>query len=240
MPYTDNKETQATLLQKTEVQVKGVLFDVDGTLVDTAPDLVAALNASLLEENFATHNVDSLRHAASHGSLHLVRCALPNESEATHISIQQKLLAHYHKLNGEHARLFDGMTGLLNLLNKHNIPFGVVTNKQAKFARPLMKALSLDTHCKATVSGDSTKHPKPHPAPMLLAAQQISVDPQNILYLGDAERDLIAAQNASMIGGTALWGYIAKTDEPESWPATVTFDTPDSVAKWLVATNFEI
>ncbi|WP_153914714.1 HAD family hydrolase [Shewanella sp. TC10] len=213
--------------------IKAVLFDLDGTLADTAPDLIHALNLSLEERGLAAQSVDKLRYSASHGSLALVKAGVPHLSEAEQIDIQQSLLMHYKKVNGEKAQLFAGFDDFLDMLESNDIPFGIVTNKQAKFTRPLLNALSLTHRAKSIVSGDSTLHPKPHTAPMLLAAQQINCKPENILYLGDAERDLVAAANAGMVGGTALWGYLSDSDSPEQWPSQIEFNTVDHLHQFF-------
>ncbi|GIU54234.1 HAD family hydrolase [Shewanella sp. KT0246] len=205
--------------------IKAVLFDLDGTLADTAPDLIHALNLSLLDRKIAPQSVESLRYSASHGSLALVKAGVPHLDETTQLEIQQSLLDYYKMVNGEKAQLFNGFDVFLDLLDSNEIPFGIVTNKQAKFTRPLIDALGLTHRAKSIISGDSTHHPKPHTAPMLLAAQQINCKPHEILYLGDAERDLVAADNAGMIGGTALWGYLSESDTPDQWPSKIEFNT---------------
>jgi phosphoglycolate phosphatase len=199
--------------------ISGVLFDLDGTLADTAPDLVHALNLSLDDAGFSAQPLDKMRHAASHGSLFLVKTAIPDADEEQQVLIQQGLLLHYGRINGDHSRLFDNLPELLTLLDQQGIPYGVVTNKPARFARPLVEKLGLTNQLKAMISGDSTRYAKPHTAPMLLAAQQIATPPERILYLGDAERDLVAAHNANMLGGIALWGYLSATDTPDLWPS---------------------
>ena len=203
--------------------INGVLFDLDGTLADTAPDLVNALNLSLIDRSISPRSIESLRYAASNGSLALVKAGVPELPEKQQLEIQQSLLLYYQQVNGEKASLFKGFEEFLLLLEQRNIPYGIVTNKQARFTRPLVKALMIDKKLKAIISGDSTLHPKPHTAPMLLAAQQINCKPENILYLGDAERDLIAAQNAGMVGAIALWGYLSEQDNPNNWPSDVQF-----------------
>ncbi|QDE31145.1 MULTISPECIES: HAD family hydrolase [Shewanella] len=203
--------------------VKGVLFDLDGTLADTAPDLIHALNLSLDDAGFSAQPLDKMRHAASHGSLFLVKTAIPDADEALQIRIQQGLLHHYARINGDYSRLFTDLPELLTLLDQQGIPYGVVTNKPARFARPLIEKLNLTHQLKAIISGDSTRYAKPHTAPMLLAAQQIATPPEHILYLGDAERDLVAAHNANMLGGVALWGYLSPHDTPDLWPSRCQF-----------------
>jgi 2-phosphoglycolate phosphatase len=213
--------------------IKGVLFDLDGTLADTAPDLVQALNLSLDEAGFNVQTLETMRHAASHGSLYLVKTAIPHAEERVQIAIQQALLRYYAQINGDHSRLFDDLPELLSLLDSQAIPYGVVTNKPARFARPLVEKLGLTDKLKTMISGDSTRYSKPHTAPMFLAAQQISIPPQSILYLGDAERDLVAAHNASMLGGVALWGYLSATDKPDTWPAGRQFEHGASLKQFF-------
>ena len=219
--------------------IEAVLFDLDGTLADTAPDLIHALNLSLQERGIAPCSVDALRYSASHGSLALVKAGVPHLNEIEQLDIQQSLLQHYKVVNGEKACLFEGMASFLDLLDQHNIPFGIVTNKQAKFTRPLIKALGLTHRAKSIISGDTTNHPKPHTAPMYLAAQQIRCLPEKILYLGDAERDLVAAANAGMIGGTALWGYLSDTDTPALWPSSIDFNSITDLHRFFKESVFK-
>lgn len=114
-------------------------------------------------------------------------------------------------------------------MDAQSIPYGIVTNKPARFTRPLLDVLGLTASMKTVISGDSTRVPKPDPAPMLLAAQQINCAPEHILYLGDAERDLVAAANTKMLGAIAMWGYIAPDDRPELWPQDHTVHSPQDV-----------
>lgn len=219
--------------QASRVSIKAVLFDLDGTLADTAPDLVAALNMSLAELGYPQVSLEAMRHIASDGSMALAKAALPEASEEVHLKAQHLLLKFYTDVNGQFCRLFAGIAELLEHLNHRGIPFGIVTNKPARYTRPLIAALGLTPSMKTVISGDSTLYPKPHTAPMLLAAQQIECQCQEILYLGDAERDLIAARGSGMLGGVALWGYIRATDTPENWPSDYHFDSPLDVVKFL-------
>ncbi len=213
--------------------INGVLFDLDGTLADTAPDMIEALNISLAQFGFPAVNSCELRYQASHGSLALVQTALPLQDEAMHAQVQSALLENYPQVNGKHCRLFAGLDGFLNLLSEHGIPFGVVTNKPARFTRPLMIKMGFEKLMPTIISGDSTLHSKPHTAPMLLAAQQLSVSPDQILYLGDAERDMQAAKACGMYAGLAKWGYIGPSDVITEWPSDISFIDPDDLSKWL-------
>lgn len=216
-------------------QVRGVLFDLDGTLADTAPDLVQALNLSLLDAGIEAKPFESLRSAASHGSFALVDAAIPHASDALRQQLQQGLLAHYQRINGDQCQLFTGIAALLDWLDLQGLPFGVITNKPARFTRPLLQKLNLHRRMTVMISGDSTRYAKPHSAPMLLGAQQLNCAPEHILYLGDAERDLLAAQAAAMLGGVALWGYLHEEDNPQNWPALAQFASPLAVLDALIA-----
>lgn len=218
--------------------ILGVLFDLDGTLADTAPDLVAALNLALHDFDYPSVALEDVRDAASNGSLALVTAAQPTLDAAQKVQLQQALLAHYQRINGDNARLFDGMTEVLHYLMENGIAFGVVTNKAARFTRPLLTKLCLGQQpliecIRSVISGDSTTQGKPAAAPMLLAAQQLGCDAGNIIYIGDARRDLEAAQNSHMHGGIAMWGYIAKDDKPADWPHQICFDKPYAIIDYL-------
>lgn len=215
------------------IDITGVLFDLDGTLVDTAPDLVNALNLALTEHGYPTKLLEQVRDAASNGSLALVNAAQPSISDEEKALIQQALLVHYARVNGDHALLFDGIAALLGYLEQHRIPFGVVTNKAARFARPLLEKLNLISLMPALISGDSTYYSKPDAAPMLLAAQQLKCTPRSVLYIGDARRDLEAAHNANMLGAVAMWGYIAEHDDPATWPQDFSFSRPEEIIALL-------
>ncbi|MCL1079281.1 HAD family hydrolase [Parashewanella spongiae] len=209
--------------------IKGVLFDLDGTLADTAVDLIESLDASLRDFGYEPCDPSIARFAASHGSLYMVQTALPDIAEFEQKQIQNKLLEYYHLVNGENGGLFEGIFELLCRLTQLNIPFGVVTNKPARFSRPLIAKLGLLSDIGCIISGDSTLFSKPHNPPMLLAAQQINCLPRNILYVGDAQRDIEAASNSQMQSVAALWGYISPTDKYESWGADYLFEIPSDL-----------
>lgn len=211
--------------------VSGVLFDLDGTLVDTAPDLVAALNLALREHKFSQVELEDVRFAASHGSMALVRAAQPDVEETKAIALQQALLFHYARVNGDHCQLFDGVSELLSQLIRTGIPYGIVTNKAARFSRPLIKKLGLAQSCQSLISGDSVTRGKPDAAPMLLAANQLSRHPEHIFYLGDAKRDMEAARAAQMISVLANWGYIGAEDDTGSWPVDLALEHPQELIR---------
>ncbi|MCF1427961.1 MAG: HAD-IA family hydrolase [Shewanella sp.] len=217
--------------------VKAVLFDLDGTLVDTAADLVAALNLALSESGFAGQPLSAMRHVASHGSLALTLAALPAASETLQRQVQERLLYHYHDTNGCHATLFDGVRELLDGLLARNIAIGVITNKPARYTRVLLDCLGLTKQMHCIISGDTCTRCKPDAAPMYLGAMQSGALPSQVWYLGDAERDLLAAQAAGMSGIVALWGYIAKDEPVDSWPSFAQLQDPRSLLALIQASD---
>lgn len=223
------QQAQNFTTQLGDQQIKGVLFDLDGTLADTAPDLVYALNLSLADAGFATVEEQAVKYAATHGSLALVKAAQPKLDEELQVKLQQGLLSHYSRINGENTRLFPYISELLDLLERNHIPFGVVTNKHAQFTRPLLNKMQLTPRLASIISGNSSIKAKPYAEPMRLAAQQMGIACEHILYLGDAARDLEAAQNANMLGAVAHWGYLSAQDSPFDWPADYHFSTSKSL-----------
>ncbi|ABV87385.1 HAD family hydrolase [Shewanella pealeana] len=215
------------------LQIKGVLFDLDGTLVDTAPDMIEALNISLEAHGHSRVPFEQIRDSASHGSIAMIRAALPHIDEQYIAQLQQSLFDNYERINGNDCCLFEGLDRLLETLHGLSIPYGVVTNKPARFSRPLLNRLGLTAKMPTVISGDTTLYSKPHTAPMHLAAQQLKVLPEHILYLGDAERDLVAAKAANMISGLALWGYIGANDDISLWPADLSFETGGHLADFF-------
>ena len=215
------------------IGIKAVLFDLDGTLVDTAPDLVAALNLALKEHGLEEQSLESMREHASHGSLALVKAAQPKLDEDTLSQLQQRLLHWYSEVNGKQASLFDGIGQLLDELIGRDIKVGVITNKPARYTRPLLDALGLTDKLSCIISGDTCTRRKPDVAPMYLGAMQSGTAVDAIAYLGDAERDLLAAKAAGMQGVTALWGYISATDDPGIWPAVLQLVSPLSLLDHL-------
>ncbi|QYK07150.1 HAD-IA family hydrolase [Shewanella zhangzhouensis] len=211
----------------------GVLFDLDGTLVDTAPDLVAALNLALDDFGFSKAEQDRMRPIASHGSLALVKAAQPGLEDAVATQVQQALLAHYAKVSGTEAKLFPGMTLLLDHLNSRQIPWGIVTNKAARYARPLLDRLGLAQQCATLISGDTVTRGKPDAAPMLLGASHLGRKAGHLLYLGDAKRDMEAARNAGMVSVLASWGYLSSLDEADDWPIDIHLKQPQDLIAHL-------
>lgn len=207
-----------------------VLFDLDGTLVDTAPDLGYALNIQLQRHGKAPLPDAEIRPYASHGSkglLHLGFGITPDDAQF--ISMRDEYLAIYDQVFTRSPRLFDGMAEVLSYLEQQDMPWGIVTNKPSRFTKPLVKSMGLDVRAASVVSGDDAPQPKPSPATLLMACQQIGVQPAQCLYVGDAERDIEAGRAAGMQTAVALFGYISASDQPHTWGADFMVGLPQDI-----------
>lgn len=211
-----------------------VLFDLDGTLADTAPDLAYALNRLLASHDRAPAEYAQVRNAASHGGRALIELGFGLQpSQPAFEPLRQELLTLYRDNIQRHTQLFPGMPELLQQLEQRQVPWGLVTNKPGWLTEPLVKALKLDGRAACVVSGDSTPHPKPHPAPILHACQLTATRPRQCLYVGDAERDIEAGRRAGTATLGALYGYIAPQDQPQQWGADGYIQHPLQVLDWL-------
>lgn len=211
-----------------------VLFDLDGTLVDTAPDLGFALNTLLEQEGRQTIDHARIRPVASHGSAGLLNLGFGIEKDdPAYPALQQRFLTLYAENIARESALFIGMQDVLDTLAANGIRWGVVTNKPSFLTMPLMEALQLTQSAACIVSADTTPHSKPHPAPMLHACELVDTKPMECIYIGDAERDIQAARNAQMRSVVALYGYISETDTPESWQADCAINHPYEILQWI-------
>ena len=210
-----------------------MLFDLDGTLLDTARDLADALNELRRQERLAPLASERIRCFVSHGSAALVRLAFPDVSEARFLALRDRLLEIYSRSLAVHTRPFEGMPALLEYLERQALPWGVVTNKPHALAAPLLEAVGLAERTGVLVGGDTLPERKPHPRPLLYAAEQLHVNPAATVYVGDAERDVLAAQAAGMRAIVACFGYIGPADDPRSWPAAAWAASPLEILDWL-------
>src|SRR3990172_4118759 len=214
--------------------IKAVLFDLDGTFADTAPDLAAALNHARGARNQPPLSVEMIRPQASHGSRGLLKTGFGIEPEhPDYDSLRDIFLDYYARHICVHTRLFGGMAELVAELERRNVRWGIVTNKPHRFTVPLMQALGYADRAASLISGDTCTHAKPHPEPMLKASQIIGVAPAQCLYLGDDLRDMQAANAAGMRGIIARYGYISSPEEISGWPAHGTIDTPSQLLQYL-------
>ena len=199
---------------------QAVLFDLDGTFADTAPDLAYALNATLDYFNRPSLSLEHIRPVVSHGGAALIRLGFGMEpGDPGFEERRQYLLQVYLDNICRQTRLFDGMEQVLNALAAKRIPWGIVTNKPAWLTDPLMAALPMPQSSECIVSGDTCERNKPHPEPILHACGLLHAAPARTLYVGDAERDLVAGKAAGNTTVCALFGYIQPQDQPGQWPA---------------------
>lgn len=207
--------------------VKAVLFDLDGTFADTAPDLAAALNHVRACRDLPPLPLEVLRPQASHGSAGLLKVGMNVTPDAPgYGALRDIFLEHYANHICVHTRLFRGMAELVAGLEQRSIPWGIVTNKPHIYTLPLMQALGYADRAACLVSGDTCTNAKPHPEPMLKACKIINVAPEHCLYLGDDLRDMQAANAALMRGVIARYGYISSDAVLDNWHAHAIIDNP--------------
>ena len=214
--------------------ISTVLFDLDGTLVDTAPDLGHALNIQLKRHGKPTLSDATIRPFASHGSKGLLGLGFGITPEDTDfLAKREEYLNIYDEVFTRSPKLLDGIAGLLQAIENKGLKWGIVTNKPRRFTNRLIESIGLHQRATCVVSGDDAPQPKPSPATLLLACSQVSVKPENCIYVGDAERDVQAAKAAGMKTVVALFGYLDKTDKPHEWGADALIKTPDDLLKIL-------
>ena len=215
--------------------IKTVLFDLDGTLADTAIDLANALNAIRVLHNMSALPLKTIRPTVSLGGNAMIKLAFGlEENDVGFTEIRDQFLNHYRENIAAETVLFSGMEQVLNSLEENNIKWGIVTNKTSWLTEPLLKALSLDERCACVVSGDTTKERKPHPAPIIYACDLMKSEPGSTVYIGDAQRDIEAGRRAGTKTLIALYGYIDEDENPESWQADGMVTTPLEINDRLV------
>jgi len=213
-----------------------VLFDLDGTLVDTAPDLILCLNKALSSHGLTTVTDETIKPFISFGAVAMINESLNQSiSEAFRTDILETMLDLYQNNIAEHTVFFNGMANTLDAIEAQGLKWGVVTNKRERFTNPLMDALKLTDRAACIISGDTTANPKPHVEPMLAACKQAAVKPQECVYIGDALHDITAGKNAQMKTLAALYGYIKPGDTPETWGADALIESPEQLATWITS-----
>ena len=213
---------------------RAVLFDLDGTLLDTAPDFVLALNAVRAEESLAPLTLAQVRPHVSHGSPALIRASFGDrDGESVFAHRRQRLLDCYAAVLAQAAQLFPGVAQVLDAIEQRGLVWGIVTNKPSWLTTPLLAAFDLDTRAGCVIAGDSTPRSKPHPQPLLAGAQALGMATIECLYVGDAERDVAAARAAGMPALIALYGYLSVDDQPLSWGGAGTLATPLDLLAWI-------
>jgi phosphoglycolate phosphatase len=214
--------------------VGAVLFDLDGTLADSAGDLAGAVNRIRHDRGLPAVPGSALRPHASAGArgwLHAGMGIGPGDDE--YVALRDRFLAYYAAMLAETTTLFDGVCALLDALDARRMPWGIVTNKADRYTRPLVEALGLATRASAIISGDTTAHAKPHPAPLLHAAGVLAVPAPQCVYVGDDLRDVIAGNAAGMATIVAEYGYLGEQGCADNWPAQGWIAAPLELLDWL-------
>ncbi len=195
------------------------LFDLDGTLLDSAPDFVATANRMLAARGRAAVTLADLRPHVSKGSRAMVGAAFPDLETAARDALVPEFLALYQEELGRHSRPFDGVEAMLAALEAAGTRWGIVTNKPEYLARDVLPAAGWQARCAVLIGGDTLAERKPHPLPLQVAAERLGARCAECVYVGDDERDIVAARAAGMPSIAALWGYRLDGDDPETWQA---------------------
>jgi phosphoglycolate phosphatase len=204
---------------------RAILFDLDGTLADTAPDLAGAMNRLRIARGLMPTPYEQLRPVASAGARGLIGASFGlKPGDDGYEELRVAFLENYEAALAVETRLFDGVPALLQGLSERSLLWGIVTNKAARFTEPLVPQIGLQ-EARCVVSGDTTPHPKPHPEPLLEAARRLALSPQECWYVGDDLRDIQAGRTAGMTTIAAAWGYCGQS-EPVVWGADAVAETP--------------
>ena len=218
--------------------VKAVLFDLDGTLIDSAPDLGAAADKMRIDRGLPSLPYEHYRPMAGAGARGMLGVAFGMTPEhADFPAMREEFFRNYESCMTQRTYVFDGVAQLIQSLVERDVPWGVVTNKSMRFTAPLTRGMPLFASARAVVGGDSTPHPKPHPAPLLEAARQVGVKPIECLYVGDDLRDVQAGKAAGMPTVAALYGYLGSQGDVASWGADERIETPLALLRLL---NFRV
>ncbi len=219
------------------ITLRAVLFDLDGTLLDTAPDMVGALNALRREHGLAPLPFEAVRHAVSHGAARLVKLGFPDADPESLAGLQRRFLEIYRGALSVETQLFPGMDQVLEALAQRGIKCGIVTNKPGWLTDPLLAGLGLRTRFACVVSGDTLAERKPHPKPLLHAAALAEVSPNACIYVGDAERDVQSARAAAMPALVADYGYLRADEDSTAWGADGYLNKPLDLLDWIKASG---
>jgi 2-phosphoglycolate phosphatase len=217
--------------------LRAILFDMDGTVLDTAPDMVAALNALRAEQDLAPMNFDVVRCAVSHGAARVVKSGFPDAGEEEFAALQRRFLEIYRAALSCRTQLFPGMAQVLEALEARRLKSGIVTNKAGWLTEPLLEQLGLRGRFDCVVSGDTLAERKPHPLPLLHAAKLAGVTPGECIYVGDAERDVQAAHAAGMVALVANYGYLRADEDSSVWGGDAYLEHALDLLSWLDASG---
>ena len=214
--------------------IEAVLFDLDGTLIDSAPDLGAAADKMRTDRGLAPLSLVDYRPMAGAGARGMLGVAFGlTPDHVDYGAMKEEFFANYEACMTERTCAFDGVSELIARIDGAGLKWGVVTNKSERFTLPLTRRMPLFVTARAIVSGDTTPHAKPHPAPLLEAARQLGLAPERCLYVGDDERDIIAGRAAGMPTVAAAYGYLGALADTSGWNADATIVSPYSLLNLL-------
>jgi N-acetyl-D-muramate 6-phosphate phosphatase len=214
--------------------VRAVLFDLDGTLLDSAPDLAGAANAMRTQRGLAALPLEQFRAHTGSGARGMLRVAFGVEPGHDNFDeLKQQFFSEYQERLTELTRPFEGVDHLIDVLSGAGLLWGVVTNKGERFTGPLMRAMPLFATAATVISGDTTAHAKPHPAPLMEAARRMGLPPSECLYVGDDLRDIQAGRAAGMCTVAARYGYLGAGADVSRWEADQVISEPTELLKWL-------
>lgn len=208
-------------------RIDAVLFDLDGTLIDSAPDLGAAADKMRTDRGLPSLPADRYRPMAGAGARGMLGVAFDMPPEhPDYATLREEFFVNYENCMTQRTYAFDGVERLVDQLVARRLPWGVVTNKSARFTEPLTRAMPLFRTAATVISGDTTPHAKPHPAPLLEAARRLGLAPGRCVYVGDDERDIVAGHAAGMFTVAAAYGYLGNGGHMQTWGAHAVIDSP--------------
>ena len=214
--------------------IRAVLFDLDGTLIDSAPDLAAAVDKMRVTRGLPSMDLSVYRPMVGSGARGMLQMAFGMEPAHPEFEVMKdEFLNNYQAALNVHTRTFDGVLELLDALESRPLPWGVVTNKHERFTHRIVEGMDWLQRAHVVVCGDTTPHAKPHPQPLLEACRRLNLDPQDCIYVGDDERDVQAGQAAGMRTVAALYGYLGKATPAHQWGADAHIDLPLDLLKWM-------
>jgi 2-phosphoglycolate phosphatase len=216
--------------------IKGcVLFDLDGTLLDSAPDFIAIINTLLSENHLPNVDPSTLREQVSEGARAMLSVGFGKRHPQLE-ALLSDMLERYHQAPCVYSQLFDGFYPLFNRIEENHLSWGVVTNKPRRFSEQILHTLELDQRCSILICPEDVKETKPSPEPLLLASKQLELSPRKIIYVGDHIRDIQSAKAAQMYSIAALYGYIKADEDTNSWQADQNADCVNAL--WPIIENY--
>lgn len=215
-------------------KITTVLFDLDGTLLDTAPDMAYALNILRRNYHLPELPLETIRPRVGHGGKALLKLGFDiDETHHQYSKMLEEYFTAYDQCLTRSTKLFAGMSNVLEKIEEKNIPWGIITNKPARFTHHLLDALELSKRSACTVCGDTLPQRKPNPAQLIYACNQLDRSPINAIYVGDAAIDMMASKAAGIHSLAALYGYIGADENPQAWEADGYVNSPEEILRWI-------